>query len=51
MIISGALVMVFIGLALVPIVAIASLVFCIIAALAANKGEHYKYPYALRLIK
>jgi uncharacterized protein len=27
------------------------LVFCIIAGLAANKGEAYRYPFALRLVK
>ena len=30
---------------------IACLVFSIIAGLAANKGEAYRYPFALRLIK
>ncbi|MCC8537235.1 DUF4870 domain-containing protein [Xanthomonas axonopodis pv. poinsettiicola] len=30
---------------------IASLVFCILAAVKANNGEHYRYPFALRLIK
>lgn len=28
-----------------------SLVFCIIAGIAANKGEAYRYPFALRLVK
>ncbi len=27
------------------------LVFCILAAIAVNKGEHYRYPFAVRLIK
>jgi len=27
------------------------LVFCIVAAIAANKGEYYRYPFAIRLIK
>ena len=27
------------------------LVFCILAAIAVNKGEHYRYPFAIRLIK
>lgn len=30
---------------------IVSIVFCILAALAANKGQLYRYPFALRLIK
>jgi uncharacterized protein len=40
-----------IGLVLFPIVWIASLVLCIMAGMAANKGERYRYPFALRLIK
>lgn len=30
---------------------IACIVFSIIAGLAANKGENYRYPFAIRLIK
>ncbi|MCC4587784.1 DUF4870 domain-containing protein [Xanthomonas sp. NCPPB 1067] len=30
---------------------IASVVFCIVAAVKANNGEHYRYPFTLRLIK
>jgi uncharacterized Tic20 family protein len=33
------------------VVAIGNLVLCIMAAIAANKGERYRYPFALRLIK
>lgn len=33
------------------LVGIAALVFIILAALAANKGERYRYPFAIRLIK
>ncbi|ALS95309.1 DUF4870 domain-containing protein [Xanthomonas oryzae] len=36
---------------LFTLVWIASLVFCILAAVKANNGEHYRYPFALRLIK
>ncbi|WP_297742299.1 DUF4870 domain-containing protein [uncultured Tessaracoccus sp.] len=50
-IISGALSFVFIGLVTGPIIGILNLVFCILAALAANKGETYRYPFALRLVK
>ncbi|MBI1335443.1 MAG: DUF4870 domain-containing protein [Phycisphaera sp.] len=32
-------------------VVIAEIVFVILAAIAASKGEHYKYPYSFRLIK
>lgn len=40
-----------IGVILFPIVGIANLVFCILASLAANKGQTYRYPVTLRLIK
>jgi uncharacterized Tic20 family protein len=40
-----------IGFALVPAVGIADLVLCIMACIAANKGEPYRYPFCLRLIK
>jgi uncharacterized Tic20 family protein len=42
---------VLIGLLLFPILWIGDIVFCIIAGIAANKGEDYKYPFALRLVK
>jgi uncharacterized protein len=39
-----------VGFLLVPVVAIGSLVFAIIAAMEANKGVAYRYPYTIRLI-
>lgn len=45
------LIFVLIGLLLLPIVGIAALVFTIIGAVKANNGEHYRYPFAIRLIK
>jgi uncharacterized Tic20 family protein len=42
---------VFIGFLLYPILWIGNLVFCILAGLAANKGELYRYPVCLRLVK
>jgi len=30
---------------------VGNLVFCIIAGMAANRGEAYRYPFALRLVK
>ncbi len=52
------LTVVVIGIVILPLagllalaVFIASLVFTIIAALKANEGEHYRYPFALRLVK
>lgn len=40
-----------IGFIVAAIAGVADLVFCIMACLAASKGEHYRYPVAIRLIK
>ena len=40
-----------IGAFLMPIVGLVSLIFSIMGAIEANKGLHYKYPFAIRLIK
>jgi uncharacterized Tic20 family protein len=50
-IISAILVIVLIGFILLPIVGIAWLVLTIMAGLAANRGEDYRYPINLRLVK
>jgi hypothetical protein len=47
----SALSLILIGLLLVPVLLIANLVLCIMGGLAANKGEKYRYPVAIRLIK
>jgi len=39
------------GTLLAPVIGIVAIVFCIIACIAANKGERYRYPFAIRLIK
>lgn len=39
-----------IGFVLMGIIWIVNIIFCIIAAIAASKGENYRYPFALRLI-
>jgi uncharacterized protein len=41
---------VLIGLAFIPIIWVANIVFCIIAAISTSKGETYRYPICLRLI-
>jgi uncharacterized Tic20 family protein len=41
---------VLIGLIMLPMVWLANIVFCIIAAIATSKGETYRYPLCLRLI-
>lgn len=48
--IAGILVWILIGFILIPIVWIANVVFCIIAAISTSKGEKYRYPLCLRLI-
>lgn len=50
-VIAGALTFILIGALLMPLLWIANLVFCILAAVATSKGEHYKYPFAIRLLK
>jgi len=50
-IVSAILIVVLVGIALIIAVGIASLVFTIIAAIKANNGETYRYPFCLRLIK
>lgn len=42
---------VFIGALIIPVVAVLQLVFGIIAGLAANKHENYRYPFAIRIVK
>ncbi len=51
MLICIVLTIVIIGGILAPIVGLLNLVFCIIAAVKANNGEAYRYPFALRLVK
>jgi len=51
LVVSGILTLVLIGLLLLVVVGIAWLVLTIMAAMAANKGEAYRYPFTLRLIK
>lgn len=48
---ASVLTVVAIGFALYPIVWILQIVFGIIAGLAANKHENYRYPFSIRLIK
>ena len=50
-IVSSLLWIVFIGFILSFLVWVASIVFGIIAAMAANKGQQYRYPFNWRIIK
>ena len=50
-VISGISAACFIGLVLLPIVGLADLILSIMACVASSRGEYYKYPWCLRLIK
>ena len=49
--VSGVLMIVLIGFLLAPLVWLGNIVLCILAGLAAQRGEAYRYPFALRLVK
>ena len=51
MIVSMVLMIVLIGFLLLPVLGIAWLVLTIMAAVKANEGEWYQYPFTLRLVK
>jgi hypothetical protein len=50
MVVSSVLVIVLIGIVTFFVVWIGALVLSIIGGMAANRGENYRYPFALRLI-
>jgi len=50
-VIAWVLAFILIGLIFFPILLVLNLVFCIIAAMAASKGQAYRYPFALRLVQ
>jgi uncharacterized Tic20 family protein len=49
--VSAALTFVCVGFLLLPAVLIVDVIFCITAAMAANRGERYRYPFHLRLVQ
>ena len=49
-VISWVLAFILIGFALIWLLWLANIIFCIMAAVATSKGESYRYPFALRLI-
>lgn len=51
LLISALSIFICVGFILLPLVGIGALVFSIIAALEANKGVYYRYPYTIRLIQ
>jgi uncharacterized Tic20 family protein len=50
LVISGASMLILVGIVLFPAVWITNIVFSIIGAVAANKGEVYRYPITIRFI-
>ncbi len=48
---AGLLSFVCIGVLLMPIIWLVDMIFCILAALAASRGEEYRYPMTIRLVK
>jgi hypothetical protein len=48
---AGLLILLAVGVLLLPLVGLAGLILMIIAALKANQGVAYRYPFTLRLIK
>lgn len=50
-IISAVLMVILIGALLMPLVALAGVVFGLIGGLSALEGKYYRYPFALRFIK
>lgn len=49
--IAGALILVFIGVILLPIVGILHLIFMIIGTIRASEGTYYRFPLTIRFIK
>lgn len=48
---AGALAFVLIGFLLMPAIVLFNFIFCILGALAASKGQSYRYPLTLRLVR
>lgn len=44
------LAVILIGFLAIPILYVANIIFCLLAAIAASKGTGYRYPFTLRLI-
>lgn len=48
--IAGILAVILIGFVFMAIIWFLNIVFCILAAMSSSRGEHYRYPFCLRLI-
>ena len=51
LIVSAIMIVLLVGIVLLPIIGIAALVLTIVAAVKANEGQRYRYPFTLRLVK
>ena len=49
--VASVLMFILIGMLLLPILYVANIIFCILGAVAASKGQSYRYPFALRLVQ
>ena len=49
-VISFVLIFIIIGIVLIPVLLVLGIVFPIIAAIAANRGEWYRYPISIRMV-
>jgi uncharacterized Tic20 family protein len=49
--VAGALSCLFIGLFIIPVIFLLEVIFGIMGAMANSRGEAYRYPFALRLVK
>jgi uncharacterized Tic20 family protein len=50
-VVAWVLAFVLLGFILMPIIYIGNLIFCILGAVAASKGQAYRYPFAIRLVQ
>ena len=50
-VISWLLVFIFVGVILIWAIAIVNIVFCVLASVATNQGQNYKYPFSLEFVK
>ncbi|MBF4615233.1 DUF4870 domain-containing protein [Curtobacterium sp. VKM Ac-1376] len=50
-VVSGLLTVILIGALLLPVIAVLTIIFGIMAAIAANQGQFYRYPLSIEFIK
>jgi uncharacterized Tic20 family protein len=50
-IVASMLTLILVGFLMFPLLVLANLILCIVAAVSASKGKHYRYPLTLRLVK